>query len=323
MKHGYILWLLSLILLIGTPAFAVSTGSGFPVVSLEIPPSVTVSGSVLYLSDLGVVRGGQSDVSEYLKQVELGPIPLPGQQRVLSRDYLNSLLKQYRFPFMIELEMDDEVVVKSLAVSIDGESIKKSIEALVLEKKPHYLKRWVELRNIPEKILLSPGEWKIEVFFAGNPMEVGPVLFKVVLKKGTESRVLNISGKIRATALVYRALRNISYQSVINPSDFELVEMELENGKEFLGDIQSGSRTIKLIKQGEVLRRDWIQPLPLVSKDQQVKVTVKDENVAISILGIAKTDGWLGDEIMITNPLSHKIFKARVIGNGIVELNMQ
>ncbi len=309
--------------MMGAPAFAVGIGNGSPMVTLEIPSTVTVSGSELYLSDLGVVRGGQAGVSDYLKQVELGPIPVPGQKRVLNRDYLNSLLKQYHFPFTLALKMDNEVVVKSLAACIDGENIQKAIEGLVAEKKPHFLKRWVELRNIPEKMLLSPGEWKTVASFVGNPAEVGPALFKVVLTKGMESRVLNISGKIRATALVYRALRNIPYQSVINPSDFELVEIELENGREFLGVIQSGNRVTKLIKQGEILQKDWFQPLPLVSKDQQVIVTVKDENVAISILGTAKADGWLGNEIMIINPLSHKIFKARVTGNGIVELNMQ
>ncbi|HBF37394.1 MAG TPA: flagella basal body P-ring formation protein FlgA, partial [Firmicutes bacterium] len=153
--------------------------------------------------------------------------------------------------------------------------------------------------------------------------EVGAALFKVVLSKDSESRVLNISGKVRATALVYRALRDLSYQSVLNSADFELIEMELENGKEFVGDLQSGIRTTKLIKQGEILRKDWFQPVPLISKDQEVKVTVKDENVAVNILGIAKADGWLGDEIMVTNPLSHKSFKSRVTGNGIVELNLQ
>lgn len=317
-------WLILLLLvMMEIPAFAAGTGNGTSMVTLEIPTTITVSGSQLYLSDLGVVRSGQFDVSNYLRQVELGPVPIPGQQRVLNRDYLNTIVKQYHFPFTIQLQMDDTVVVKSLATRIEAESIQKAIETLVAEKKTYFLKRWVELRNIPEKIILSPGEWKIEASFTGNPVEVGPVLFKVVLTKGTESRVLNISGKVRATALVYRACRNVSYQSVINSSDFELVEMELESGKEYLGEIQSGNRVTKLIRQGEILRKDWVQPLPLVSKNQEVKVIVKDEDVAISILATAKSDGWLGDEIMIINPLSHKIFKTRVTGKGIVELNLQ
>ncbi len=315
--------ILLLLVLMELPAFAAGVDNGTSMVTLEIPTSITVSGSQLYLSDLGVVRSGQSDVSNYLRQVELGPVPIPGQQRVLNRDYLNAIVKQYHFPFTIQLQMDDTVVVKSLATQIEAESIQKAIEILVAGEKSNFLKCWVELRNIPEKIIVKPGEWKIEASFAGNPVKVGPALFKVVLTKGTESRVLNISGKVRATARVYRACRNISYQSVINSSDFELVEMELESGKEYLGEIQSGNRVTKLIRQGEILRKDWVQPLPLVSKAQEVKVIVKDENVAISILATAKSDGWLGDEIMIINPFSHKIFKTRVTGKGIVELNLQ
>jgi flagella basal body P-ring formation protein FlgA len=321
-KRAYALWIGFVILV---PTIVWGAGSALKVVTLAIPSVITVSGPRLWLNDLGTICEGQASAVavDYLKQVDLGAAPAPGQERVFNRDYLNSILEQFNFPVIIRLQMGETVVVKSSAACIQESDIQKAIQSLYTEKKPHIVKRWVELQNIPGIVNLSPGEWEIKVSVIGNQVEAGNTLFKVVLTKGTESRILNISGKVRATAQVYRAVRDIPYQSVIMPADFELVELELQNGKEFVGEFQSGVRLTKLVKQGEVLHKNWLQPIPLISKNQEVKVVVKDENVAIKIIGIAKIDGWLGDEVMIVNPLSHKTFKARVTGNGIVELNMQ
>jgi flagella basal body P-ring formation protein FlgA len=298
-----------------------------PTVTIQIPETVEVTGPKLCLNDLGTIKEGQTSASDYLKKVGLGTAPAPGQVRTFNREYLDSIIRQYNFPVTIDIQMGELVSVMSIAACIKKADIEAAVQKLFNEKKPHLMKRWVELHNIPDVIWLNQGEWKIEASMSkartNNSLEVGNALFRVVLSRGNESRVLNISGKIRATALVYRAVKNIAYKSLVNTSDFELIEMELQNGKEVLGVIPSQIRAIKEIKQGEVLRSDWFQPLPLVSKDQEDKVIVQDENVAIKILGVAKADGWLGDEILINNPVSHKIFKARVIDNGTVQLNIR
>jgi flagella basal body P-ring formation protein FlgA len=305
------------------PVVAWAAGSGSAAATFEIPENITVSGPSLSLNDLGALKEGPASTANYLKQVALGTVPAPGQVRIFNREYLVSILRQYNFPVAVKLQMGGKVVVKSPAACIRRPEIEQAIQDSLGEKKPHLLKKWVELHNIPEELWLNQGEWKIKASPAGDPSKVGNALFKVVISQGTESRVLNISGKIKAVALVYRAVRKVSYQALVNNGDFELVEMELQNGKELVGDFPSQMRTIKVIKQGEVLRTDYFQPIPLVSKAQEVKVVVQDENVAIKVLGIAKSDGWLGDEILINNPASNKVFKARVTGKGTVELNIR
>jgi flagella basal body P-ring formation protein FlgA len=305
------------------PMVAQGEGSEIATITFEIPEMATIGGPKIFLNDLGKVSSGPNNVSDYLKQVDLGAVPAPGQVRSFSREYLNSIIRQYKFPVVINLQMGERVVVKSMAACVQGTEVEKVIQNLITEENPHLIKKWVELRNVPEVLWLSQGDWKIIAFPIGNLPEVGNALFKVILTKGKETKTINISGKIKATAQVYRALRNISHQALINQTDFELVAMELANGRELMGEIPNQTRSTKLIKQGEILRSDWVQPIPLVCKDHQVKVIVKDENVVIKIIGIAKFDGWLGDEILIMNPVSNKIFKAKVKGNGVVEVNLQ
>jgi flagella basal body P-ring formation protein FlgA len=297
-------------------------GSEVATATFEIPEMATIGGPKIFLNDLGTVINGPNNVSDYLKQVDLGTVPAPGQVRNFSREYLNSIIRQYNFPVTINLQMGEQVVVKSIAACIPGAEIEKSIQNLFVEKESHIIKKWVELRNMPELLWLSQGDWKIAAFPVGNLPEVGNALFKVILTKGKETKVINISGRIRATAQVYRALRNISHQAQISETDFELVAMELVNGRELVGEIPNQSRSTKLIKPGEILQKDWVQPIPLVCKEHEIKVIVKDENVVIKIIGVAKFDGWLGDEILIMNPISNKMFKAKVTGNGVVEVNL-
>jgi flagella basal body P-ring formation protein FlgA len=287
-----------------------------------IPETVVVGGPKIFFSDLGTIQSGQTDFEDFLKRVDLGAAPAPGEVRTFNREYLNSIIRQNRFPIAISLQMGEQVAVKSIATCIQGVEIEKAIQNLFAEKKTNIIKKWVELHNLPETIWLSHGEWKIAVFPIGNLPEVGNALFKVILTKDKENKTINISGKIRATALVYRTLRNISNQTAINQRDFELMEMELATGKELVGAIPGQTRATKFIKQGEILRTDWLQPIPLVCKDHAVKVIVKDENVVIKIVGVAKVDGWLGDEILISNPDSNKVFRAKVIGNGVAEVNL-
>jgi flagella basal body P-ring formation protein FlgA len=319
-----VLWISLLIgLFILIPVIALGESNQITIVTLEIPDTVTVNGPKLFLNDLGMVRGGQTSASGYLKLVDLGAAPAPGQLRIFNREYLNSIIRQYNLPVTVNLQMGEQLVVKSIAACIKGAEIEKVIQNLVAEKKPNFTNKWVELHNIPEMLWLTRGEWKIEAFPVGKLPEVGTALFKVVLTKGKENKTLNISGKIRATAMVYQAVRDISRQVVINQIDFVLIERELLSGKEFVGEMPHQIRSTKVVKQGEILRIDWFQPIPLVGKDHQVKVIVKDQNVIIDIIGVAKVDGWLGDEVLIINPASTKTFRAKVTGNGIAEVNLQ
>jgi flagella basal body P-ring formation protein FlgA len=311
--------LVALIIFLQIPASGEAQG-----VTFEIPETVAVNGPNVCFNDLGVIKEDTPGRAGYfLKQIDLGPAPAPGQVRILGREYLNSIIQQYKMPFSIHLEMADQVTVKANAICIQKSQLEQAIQNLFSEKKPHLLKKWVEVQNMPESLWVSQGKWEIEASLVGNPGEVGNGLFKVALTKGSENRILNICGKIRARALVYRAIRDIPRQASLDPTDFELIEAELQNSKELISEFPAKIRATKLIKQGEILRSEWFQPIPLVCKDQEVTVIARDENVGVKMVGLAKMDGWRGDMIPIINPVSHKTIKAKVTGNGLVELNIQ
>lgn len=318
-KLGWPGWMLLLIWVFSGISFA---EAGEPV-TMEIPETITVAGPKIYLSNLGTVTGGTVQERQYLERVDLGQAPGPGQVRIFTREYLGFIIKQYRFNQPLILKMGKQVEVRVEADCIKGEEIQKAIEEKLPVIKPDYLRRTLELHNLPKEVWLRKGEWQIEAAPLGNLPELGTVLFKVVLSRDQEKRTINLSGKLRVYARVHRAIKPIPLHREILKDNFELVETELTNGKEFLGEIPERTRTTKPLKQGEILREDQLQPIPLVFKDREVNVIVKNNNIEITIVGIAKADGWMGDRIPVLNPTSRKIFQGRVTGSNVVEVNVQ
>lgn len=288
---------------------------------LEIPDRVIVPGPNIYLSDLGSIQN-HSATERINLTVDLGPAPYPGQVRVFSRSYLKLILEQKGFNENLDIKMGKQVEVRVESTCITAAQVKEAIEQALPPSAPSILKRWIEFRNLPAETWLSKGEWEIKVSPVGRLPQVGSALFRVTFTKDNELKTINVSGKIRALGRVYQAVRDIGRHSLISASDFKLVEAELTNGQELLGNLPQNIRSTKLLKKGKILETDYFQPLPLVMRGNFVNVLVKSNNVVIRMIGIAQKDGWLGDQILITNPGSKEKFQGRVIGGNMVEVTL-
>lgn len=219
-------------------------------------------------------------------------------------------------------------------IVIEMREFETALTGLLPPKKPEIIKKWLEIGELPKDVRVGKDdEWRLEPSVMGDWPEVGPVLFKVTLwvnEKGTgnlpgtqRKRIFYIRGKVRATAYVYRALRDITYHRDLQKTDFEMKEMELVNGREVVGEFPAKVRSVKFLKRGEVLRHDGIQPVPLVVKGRTVEVIVKGSGLEIRMAGVAQSDGWLGDEIKVMNSSSKKTFRAKVIGEETVEVTLR
>jgi flagella basal body P-ring formation protein FlgA len=94
---------------------------------------------------------------------------------------------------------------------------------------------------------------------------------------------------------------------------------------DFVSDARAilGKRVRKLIKKGEVIFESYFEDLPLVKAGEKVRVIAKVGNVKVETFGIAKADGKLNDFIRILNPASGKLFDARIVNRGVVEVEIE
>lgn len=304
-----------------------SANDNQPVIVIEIPATVTVAGPGVTLGDLANIQGAEPPELAVIRNIDLGTAPLPGQARQFTRNFLKLILEQQRIPREWVLKMGEQVVVRGDGVCIGTREFETVLTGLLPPKKPGIIKKWLEIGDPPGNLWVGKDDqWRLEPSVLGDWPEVGPVLFKVVLwvnENGTQTarkRHFNVRGKVRATALVYRALRDISYHRDLQRTDFEMTELELANGREVVGEFPGKVRTVRLLKRGEVLRHDIFQPVPMVIKGRTVEVVIKGSGLEIRMTGIAQGDGWLGDEIKVMNSSSKKTFRAKVIGEDTVEV---
>lgn len=75
-----------------------------------------------------------------------------------------------------------------------------------------------------------------------------------------------------------------------------------------------------LIPAEGVLARKNLKKVPLIQKKQNVKLILKHGTIQISMRGIAQENGFLNEQIKITNPSSHKTVTATVVGHGMAEV---
>jgi len=288
-----------------------------------IPDEVVVSGPRFGLGDMGKIVGGSEADRKLLDTISFGAPPAPGQTRVFDRKYLQWIVNGYRFQQVPELKMGERVVVRAAAVSVSGTQIQAAIERLIAIEKNGVVERWVELRNVPSNIWLSPGKWEIQAAPTGELPLVGSVVFKVTLTNGQETKAIHISGRVRTKAVVYRSKRTLPRHTLLSEEEFEKITMELRSGKEFVGEWPGRCRNLTVIREGDILMGHQLEEAPLVMKDQPVVVVVRHENFEIRIMGTACDDGWLGDAINIVNTVSKKRVTGRVIDKDTVEVIVQ
>jgi flagella basal body P-ring formation protein FlgA len=309
-----VLILLSGALLLSGP---VSAGEANELV-LEIPDKVIITGPKITLADLA--RTAKKEDIQYLEEIGLGMAPAPGRNRILTREYLEFLLQQYQNQRSIRLRMGEKVEVRVKAFHLKRSELAAAIEKLLPPKPSGVIRQWVEYRNLPEELWLTQGDWKVEAAANGKVPELGRALFKLKLSNGATIKEMNIAAVIKKTAWAYRVLRNIPVHTVLNPADFEKLEVTLVNGKEYVGDFPESYRNSRVLRRGQILASGSIQPVPLIQKGMTVTVVARGNGVEITLSGVAKKDGWLEDRIVLVNPVSKKEFKGQVIGKNCVEV---
>lgn len=87
-----------------------------------------------------------------------------------------------------------------------------------------------------------------------------------------------------------------------------------------LRDVE-GKVASRMIPAGTVLSKKNLKRSLLIKRNQNISLILKHGAIEISMLGVAKTDGYLNDTIKVINPSSKKIVDALVTGNNKAEIS--
>jgi flagella basal body P-ring formation protein FlgA len=74
------------------------------------------------------------------------------------------------------------------------------------------------------------------------------------------------------------------------------------------------------VAAGEAIRTAWLEPPKLVLRGDTVQVQVQRGGARLKLEGLAEASGAVGETIPVLNPVSHRTFRARVAGRGLVSI---
>jgi flagella basal body P-ring formation protein FlgA len=137
------------------------------------------------------------------------------------------------------------------------------------------------------------------------------------------TRVGEATALVKARSDVVRTTHAISRGAVIEAGDVQTLREELTGVAFRLVLVRStaiGSRTTRELPAGATVGANDIVAEPLVKNGATVRAVVRMGAVEIEADVLAMDAGARGDIIRVTNPASRRVFRARVAGEGRVEV---
>lgn len=154
-------------------------------------------------------------------------------------------------------------------------------------------------------------------FPPGLPLEKNSVV-SVSCEENPNKQVY-IPFRFQILTPVLVAQRKIFNGETLRKSDLRI--QKIAKAKLFNGYFKSmkkilGMAASKTIPEGTPINPNNIKKIALIKRNQPVTLLLKKGNIIVSMLGIAKSEGYLNDPIEIINPSSKKVIDAVTSGYG-------
>jgi flagellar basal body P-ring formation protein FlgA len=165
----------------------------------------------------------------------------------------------------------------------------------------------------------------------GREKPRGNVIIQIVLKKdGRIARKYPVSVRVTPFAIVPVIQKNLARKAVIENSNVAWERREVtkvrgnwpESVKELSEKVYWSKRSIT---NGNVITWNDLEVRPDVLRGEYVKITTQNGLVTISVDGIAREDGRIGEIIRVENAQYRKVLRARVtdVAKVVVEKGFQ
>ncbi|MFN3135399.1 MAG: flagellar basal body P-ring formation chaperone FlgA [Candidatus Kryptonium sp.] len=201
-----------------------------------------------------------------------------------------------------------------------------------------YLSRKFPDKKVDYLIELKGMAWNFQNFencdvkvVKGGSNYRGYQTFKIQICSDDSVKEIFISALVRTFENVLVARKKLKRGVVIDSKDkifdlflFEKVETTFLRD-DYVCDVSKilGKEIKKPVREGEIIFENYFEDLPLVKAGERVRVIARAGNIKIETIGIAKRDGRLNEKVRILNPNSGKLFYGKVIGEGVVEVEIE
>ena len=279
---------------------------------VNLRPESTVRGPEIRLGEIAEMQGGDADMVERLRAVEVGRAPLPGLSRTLDPAYLKARLRLAGVdPASLVLDFPRIVSITTASQQVTGTALLAAVREQILATRPDDAGRLgvQPAGATPGAVTVPAGLLELKVRTRPGADLLGSVSATVeAWVDGAMVRSISVPVRVSQQAEVLVAARPIGRAAPIGPEDVRVERRELTTGQEPLRDLAAvlGRQAVRNIVAGEPILASLVEQPPLVRRGDMVALTAEARGIRAVTQGEAKEDGKAGQVIRVRNLTSNR-----------------
>ncbi len=156
-----------------------------------------------------------------------------------------------------------------------------------------------------------------------HPCRIGRITYLVKLRRGGRTAVRPLGVEVRREIHGLVLTRDLARGETVTPAEVSRAWVDATYRRDtpltdagFLEQVsmKRGARV------GDCLTREMLVPAPVVRTGETVKVVYDKNGFRITLDGIARSDGRVGERIRVKNPDSGALLRVTVVAPGVVRL---
>lgn len=223
------------------------------------------------------------------------------------------------------------LTTSATAATLSADKIKTDVKTLILNDFSQKTSAEVDIKitMLPfQSITLPDGEVTYSLINSSDELNLTSRQVKRVniLVDNNIQRTINIPVEVKAYDEVLVATDLISREQPIDFTKVQFKKINITDKNNFVvtRDMMKKEMVAKKdFKDGDYIDKRFIKVKPDVVKNSEVRIILNSGNgLQISIDGIAKTDGTIGEYVTVENKMYNKVYSAKVIGENRVLVNI-
>lgn len=294
--------------------------------SIEWEDEVEVPVGRILLGSLAEIEGDAELVAK-LKTLSVGRMELPGRDvRIGISTIQNFYLKSICSLDSLEIDKQEYVMVHTKSGELDRDSLQSLLlRALLPLTRGEYGEDWeLDGSRLPLKTMVPDGAFttkmEIPARYDGRGSEMATLRIQI---DGKDKMKIALPFVIRRWATVVRSVSNIQRGQKIRASDIAVERQEVTNQQRLVIsklDEAIGRTALRTISRDQDLQESWLERPWIVKEGDQVRMNVELGQALVSVVGVARSNGYLGQRIEVENVQTGKRMQAEIDAPGEVRV---
>ncbi len=283
-----------------------------------------VSGPMLTLGEVADVRAGHQ--TSAFENMVLFPAPESGEQRCYDRKTLKAYICDgLAGTDLIEWSGAETICIRQDGSSVIGpEEIQARIDAALRDAVGHLGAEDIafELRNPPQDLNLTQGEYNTEVLFSDPNILESRQVSVIVRVNDRVVENLTLAGRVRASVPVLVAAKKMKRGTVLRREHLLLKKQNIAGLQDPFLNVETalGKRLKRSVSMNQVLRKHDLEKPVIIKRRQMVTMFLEKGPLQIQAKGMAVTEGREGEQIMVRNMRSKREVSCTVLGPGLTKV---